>query len=213
MIRNVKSENTAIKRTLLAAAMLVVSTGAAAVSHAGMVTIAGFDYGQSVSPVQSGFTKVDNTAANVTTTTGDGIGIRVDTAASGSRDRGEVTGNPLSDLIRDLHFISSSSPVTFTLSGLAPNTTYNIAAYAYDREPGNNGKILAWTTNGGTVTHTTNSSDPSSAAFDLKPLTTDGSGQGTITGDHIGGLGGSVILWNGFEILSELPAGTTVLLR
>lgn len=197
-----------MKRNLLTAATLIASIGAASAGHAGTVTtIAAFDYGTSGSPVQAGFTQV--TTSTTVTTNGDGIGIVMDRAATGTRDRGAVS-HPQSDLLRDLFFVGDSNPVTFTLSGLDPNKTYTVIAYAFDSASGNNGKILEWTTNGGTVTHTTNSSDPASGKFTLAPLTTDGAGFGTITAEHTGGAGGAAMPWNGFEIQFEDDGGTVI---
>ncbi len=194
-------------RGSLFAAVLVITMGTALIVHGRL--IAGFDYGTSGSPVQQDFTKVE-ISTNVTTTA-NGVSIVADKAAT-ARDRGEIA-DPLTDLIRDLHFIGNSDPVTFSLSGLAPNTTYNITVYVYDNQSGNTGKILEWTTNGGTVTNTTDYLDPSSAPVELAPLTTDASGEATITGDHTGGAGGSVIFWNGFEIIFDDPPGTVIVIK
>lgn len=168
-------------------------------AHAAIIV--GFDYGTTTSNVETDFVRVSDSDA-VTTDPITGISIVADTSAS-TRERGSTPPDPLRDLVYDLHFVGNSNPIVFTIAGLTPNTTYDIIGYSYDVESGNNGKIIRWTTNGGFVDHTTNSSDPSSAAFNLAPMTTDALGVGTITGDHIGGSGGAVILWNGFAIIPE----------
>lgn len=182
-------------------------TGLIGSGSANAAIIAGFDYGTSGSPVQADFTQVTSSTA-ATTDVDTGISITADRAAS-TRNRA-ATADPLTDLTRDLHFIGDSAPVVFTLAGLTPFASYDIIAYAFDVESGNNGKILEWTTNGGTVSHTTNSSDPSTAAFNLATLTADANGEATITGEHVGGSGGAVVLWNGFAIVPE-PASLALL--
>lgn len=169
--------------------------------------IAGFDFGAGdAARVQPGFTAVTSGTSDAVTSTGDGIGIEFDTNASGIRDRGitaPITGHPDAAILRDLFFWSTADAITFTLSGLDANTTYDIVGYIFDSESGNSGKNIDFTTSGGTVSVTTDNTDASNSVFDLESLTTDANGQATIVMDHTGGAGGAVSFINGFAIVPE----------
>lgn len=186
--------------------ILILKTMAFATVQASTVA---FDI-QTGSNTQTGFTAVSSFPTSDGTVT-----ISVDTTPSGFRDRGvtaPISGNPDANILRDLAFWSTSNAITFTFTGLQANTEYSVLGWVFDSESGNSGKNIDFTTNGGTVSITTDNTDASAtSAFSIPNLTSNGSGSATIVMDHTGGAGGAVSLVNGFQ-LSAIPEPSSTML-
>lgn len=164
---------------------------------------------QSGSNTQSGFTAVNSFPGSDGTVT-----ISASVSPSGFRDRGitvPITGDPDAAILRDLAFWSTSDPITFTFTGLQANTQYSVLGWVFDSESGNSGKNIDFTSNGGTVSITTNNTSNNNSAFSIPNLTSNGSGIATIVMDHTGGAGGAVSFVNGFQ-LTSIPEPSTALL-
>jgi len=175
-------------------------------AHASMIA---FDI-QSGSNTQTDFTAVTSFPETDGTVT-----LSVDTTPSGFRDRGislPIDGNPDAAILRDLAFWSTSAPITFTLSGLQANTEYVGTFWVFDKESGNNGKNIDFTTSGGTTSITTSNTDASGNPYSLANFISSGTGTATIVMDHTGGAGGAVSFVNGFafEVIPE-PASLALL--
>jgi hypothetical protein len=170
---------------------------------------------QGGSNTATGFTGVGSYPASDGT-----VSLNVNTGPSGTRDRGvttPITGNPDADILRDLHFWSTSDPIVFTFSGLAANTEYNALAWVFDSESGNSGKNIDFTTaggsGGGTISLTTDNTDASGSPYTLTSFFSTAGGTATITMDHTGGAGGAVSFVNGFELsVVPEPSSATLLL-
>jgi hypothetical protein len=165
---------------------------------------------QSGSNTQPGFTAVTSFPGTDGTVT-----LNVDTIPNGFRDRGitaPIDGNPYAEVLRDLAFWSTTAPITFTFSGLQPNTEYSATTWVFDNQSGNSGKNIDFTTNGGTISLTTSNLSAVGNPYSLANLTADGSGTATIVMDHTGGAGGAVSFTNGFElVVVPEPAALVVL--
>ena len=158
---------------------------------------------QSGSNTQSGFTGVTSFPASNGT-----VSLSVDVAPSGFRDRGisaPITGNPYAEVLRDLAFWSTTDPITFTFSGLLPNTEYSGMAWVFDDNSGNSGKNIDFTTSGGTISLTTSNITAAGNPYTLANLTSTALGTATIVMDHTGGAGGAASLVNGFELVVAVP--------
>jgi hypothetical protein len=169
-----------------------------------------FDIQSAGSVTQPGFTAVTSFPKSDGTVT-----LDVDTTPSDFRDRGisaPIDGNLYAEVLRDLAFWSTTAPITFTFSGLQPNTEYSAKTWVFDNQSGNNGKNIDFTTSGGTISLTTSNTSAVGNPYSLENLTADGDGTATIVMDHTGGAGGAVSFTNGFElVVVPEPAGLVVL--
>jgi hypothetical protein len=206
------------KTTILSAILssLFIATASAATYR--------FDFGTPTSDVQTGWTGITHNAP------GQNDGTALQLVGGGSptisvaypagqtlhhRDRGTGqftlgAADPNVSLLRDILYfdgMSTSDDFTFTIAGLAPNQVYEVWGYAVDMfsSTTNDNKSVRWTTNGGNVTHTTDSAneDLAFARFQMANMTADGSGEATILAEYVAG-GSAIILFNGFEI-SQIP--------
>lgn len=198
-----------ISKSMTRIAAVVLFTAGLVIALPAQGDIIGFDI-QSGSNTQTGFTAVTSFPASDGTVT-----LSVDTTPSGFRDRGistPIDGRPDAAILRDLAFWSTSNPITFTLSGLQANTEYSGKAWVFDKEAGNSGKIIDFTTGGGTITVTTSNLDASGNPYALANFTSSGSGTATIVMDHTGGAGGAVSFVNGFELTAVPEPASLALL-
>jgi len=164
-----------------------------------------FDFGEANDPevVQAGYTSVVSYPVKTVGVTLD-LDLKTHNQTLNIRDRklAHLQNEPLASLLRDLHSVNhSKDPLTFTLTGLKPNTEYTVIGYAVDMfgASTNDNKSVKWTTNGGSVQHTTDSINVESARFQMANLIADSSGTATIVAQYIEG-GAAIVLWNGFEL-------------
>jgi len=180
------------------------------------------DFGTPSSALQTGYTRITTNSADQnggTALVGGNISVSYPVGQTlHYRDRG--TGNFSDtthvDLLRDIVYfdqMNTSDVFTFTITGLSPFQEYEVFGYAVDMFSSgtNDNKTVSWTTNGGSVQHTTDSANENlaSAKFRMANMTANASGSATITAQYVTG-GSSIILWNGFDIAAIAgPGGNT----
>lgn len=190
-----------------------------------------FDFGPNNANIQSGWTGITHNSADQNAGTslvligGGTPNISVAYPVSQTmhhRDRGTAqftlgAADPNVNLLRDMIYFDAmvtTDVFTFTLTGLTPGAEYEVFGYSVDMFGGttNDNKRTSWTTNGGSVQHTTDSGneDLTSARFQMANLTADGGGVATISAQYVDG-GPSIILFNGFEI-TQIPEPSAALL-
>lgn len=169
------------KTTLLysiLAGMLLASAAANAQAIA-------FDF-ESGSNTQTGFTSFSS-GTSATTAAPASVQLTLSRSVGGFRLRADTDnyiGDPDFDILRDLFFIggTDTTPLNFTFSNLAPSTEYSVVMWAVDTPGGNNNNRTAtFTTNGGSVNHTTDQTFTNPAEFSVPSLTTNASGVGVVT--------------------------------
>lgn len=190
-----------------------------------------FDFGPNNANIQSGWTGITHDSADQNGGTslvligGGTPNISVAYPVGQTmhhRDRGTAqftlgAADPNVNLLRDMIYFDgmvTTDVFTFTLSGLTPNAEYEVFGYSVDMFGGttNDNKTTSWTTNGGSVQHTTDSGneDLAFARFQMANMTANGSGVATISAQYVSG-GPSIILFNGFE-LTAIPEPSATLL-
>ena len=206
-----------VNRPFVTALLLTSIANSSALSISSPLAQFDLDFNPPASPTQGGFQSVvdaDNSGSTTTfSATQNGVTLAVTGPNNQDRDRGvagPISGHPQASLLRDFRFATQSQTLALEISGLKPNTSYQIQMYGLDRQFNANAHA-AWFTGTDALLSTDdpafltthqNRNDNASGADFLLTVTSSATGTIELAGRGAGGIPSAAqfAFLNGLEI-------------